>query len=140
MWSHFLETPPSAFNELERRLGLDPGLGRLAESTELSIFRIVQEGLNNVRKHAAAQDATVLLEYTSPRRLMLSIADDGRGLPTDFDLARLSSEGHYGVLGITERVALLGGQFRIQNRPEGGALIQVEIPERSHDAALGVSP
>jgi signal transduction histidine kinase len=109
-------------------LKLDPDLGRLPESTELTIFRIVQEGLNNVRKHASASAAEVRLEHTSPRRLMLEIADDGRGLPADFDLSRLSAEGHYGVLGITERVALLGGQWRFQNRPEGGALIQVEIP------------
>jgi signal transduction histidine kinase len=109
-------------------LKLDPGLGRLAESIELSIFRIVQEGLNNVRKHAAARTAEIRVEYTSPRRLMLSIADDGRGLPADFDLSRLQADGHYGVLGITERVALLGGQWRFQTRPEGGALIQVEIP------------
>ena len=109
-------------------LSLDPNLGRLPEATELSIFRIVQEGLNNVRKHAAASTVEIRLEHTSPRRLMLAIADDGRGLADDFDLARLSAEGHYGVLGITERVALLGGRWRFQNRPEGGALIQVEIP------------
>ena len=76
---------------------------------------------------------------------MLSIADDGRGLPKDFDLAQLSSQGHYGVLGITERVALLGGQWRFQNRPEGGALIQVDVPYRRSESegrteALGVSP
>jgi signal transduction histidine kinase len=109
-------------------LQLDSNLGRLPESTELSIFRIVQEGLNNIRKHAAASSASISLEHTSPRSLMLSIADDGRGLPADFDLARLPAEGHYGVLGITERVALLGGRCRFQNRPEGGALIQAEIP------------
>ena len=68
-------------------LSLDPNLGRLPEATELSIFRIVQEGLNNVRKHAAAETVEIRLEHTSPRRLMLSIADDGRGLPDDFDLA-----------------------------------------------------
>jgi signal transduction histidine kinase len=111
-------------------LALEPGLGRLAESTELSIFRIVQEGLNNVRKHAGAQSVEVRLELSSPRRIMLSIADDGGGLPRDFDLAQLSEQGHYGVLGITERVALLGGQWWIQNRPEGGALIRVDVPYR----------
>ncbi len=109
-------------------LALAPNLGRLPESTELSIFRIVQEGLNNVRKHAAASVVEIRLEHTSPRRLMLSIADNGRGLTADFDLARLSAAGHYGVLGITERVALLGGRWRFQNRPEGGVLIQAEIP------------
>ncbi len=113
---------------IELTLNLDPNLGRLPEATELSIFRIVQEGLNNVRKHAAATTVTISLAHTSPRRLMLTIADDGRGLGADFDLADLSTQGHYGVLGVTERVALLGGQWRIHNRPEGGTLIQVEIP------------
>lgn len=122
--------------EWSRRTGvrvslmIDPELGRLAESSELSIFRIVQEGLNNVRKHADAAQVEVRLEFTSPRRLMLSVADDGRGLPKDFDLAQLSSQGHYGMLGMTERIALLGGRWRYQNRPEGGAVIQVEIPLR----------
>jgi signal transduction histidine kinase len=111
-------------------LSIDPELGRLAESTELSIFRILQEGLNNVRKHAEARNVEVRLEFSSPRRLMVSVADDGKGLPRDFDLAQLSGQGHYGMLGITERVALLGGQWRYQNQPEGGALIQVEIPYR----------
>ena len=113
---------------IQVRLRLDPNLGRLPEPTELSIFRIVQEGLNNVRKHAAAHTVEIRLEHTSPRRLMLAIADDGRGLPANFDLAKLPVDGHYGVLGITERVALLGGRCRFQNRPEGGALIQAEIP------------
>ena len=111
-------------------LFVDPALGRLAEDSELSIFRIVQEGLSNVRKHADAARVEVRLELTSPRRIMLSLADDGRGLPGNFDLARLSSQGHYGVLGITERVALLGGQWHFQNQPEGGVLIQVDLPYR----------
>jgi signal transduction histidine kinase len=114
---------------------LDPNLGRLPEPTELSIFRIVQEGLNNVRKHASASAVEVRLEHPSPRRLILSIADDGRGLSEDFDLSRLPAEGQYGVLGITERVALLGGRWRFQNRPEGGALIQVEIPHPRVESA-----
>lgn len=109
-------------------LHLDPLLRRLPEAIELSIFRIVQEGLNNVRKHAAASSVEIRLGHTSPRTLMLSIADDGHGLADDFDLAALSAKGHYGLLGVSERVALLGGHCKVQNRPEGGTLIQVEIP------------
>jgi len=109
-------------------LALDPNLGRLPEATELSIFRIVQEGLNNVRKHAGASRVDVRLEHTSPRRLLLSIADDGRGVPADFDLLQLSAEGHYGLSGVSERVALLGGRLKIRNQPESGALLQAEIP------------
>ena len=59
---------------------------------------------------------------------MISVADDGRGLPADFNLSRLSMEGHYGLVGLSERVALLDGRLRLQNRDGGGLLLQVEIP------------
>jgi signal transduction histidine kinase len=109
-------------------LDLDDNLGRMPEDIELSIFRIVQEGLSNVRKHACASVVAISLKRTSPRTLLLSIADDGQGLANDFDLATLSTEGHYGLLGISERVALLGGRLKLQNQPDGGLLIQAEIP------------
>jgi signal transduction histidine kinase len=109
-------------------LDLDANLGRLPETIELSIFRIVQEGLSNVRKHAHANAVEVCLKHTSPRTLMISIADDGQGLADDFDLSTLSAKGHYGLLGISERVALLGGRLRFHNQANGGLLIQVEIP------------
>jgi signal transduction histidine kinase len=109
-------------------LNLDTNRGRLPETIELSIFRIVQEGLSNVRKHAHASAVQICLQHTSPRALMVSIADDGRGLPDDFDLSALSAEGHYGLLGISERVALLGGRLKLQNQANGGLLIQAEIP------------
>ena len=109
-------------------LDLDQRLGRLPEALELSIFRIVQEGLANVRKHARASEVRVELRHTSPRALLIAIADNGRGLPRGFDLAGLAAEGHYGLLGISERVALLEGRLHVQNQPGGGALIQVELP------------
>jgi signal transduction histidine kinase len=109
-------------------LDLDINLRRLPETIELSIFRIVQEGLSNVRKHSNARNVEVVLKHTSPRTLMLSIADNGRGLAEDFDLAILSEDGHYGLLGISERVSLLGGRVKFQNQDSGGLLIQAEIP------------
>jgi signal transduction histidine kinase len=109
-------------------LNLDPNLGRLPEAIELSIFRIVQEGLSNVYKHSGARVAEVDLRHTSPRTLMLSVSDDGRGIADDFDLTELSVDGHYGLLGISERVALLGGRLKLQNQTDGGLLLQVEIP------------
>jgi signal transduction histidine kinase len=109
-------------------LSLDPGLARLPESIELSIFRVVQEALSNVHKHARAHAVQIRLEHTTPRTLMLSIADDGRGLTDDFDLRNLSADGHFGLLGISERVALLGGRSNMQNQAGGGFLVQAEIP------------
>jgi signal transduction histidine kinase len=109
-------------------LSLDPGLGRLPETIELSIFRIVQEGLSNVWRHAQASKVQLVLRHTSPRSLEVWLQDDGLGLDEDPDLAELAAEGHYGLMGIAERVALLGGRFRLQRSPEGGALMVVEIP------------
>lgn len=113
---------------IEVRLEIEDDFGRLPEALELSIFRIVQEGLNNIWKHAEASEASVSLRPTSPRLLLISIADNGHGLSQKFDLSLLSSDGHYGLLGISERVALLGGRLRFENRKSGGLLMQVEIP------------
>jgi signal transduction histidine kinase len=60
--------------------------------------------------------------------LMVSLRDDGKGLAEEIDLASLAANGHYGLIGIGERVAILGGRFRLQSLPEGGSLLMVEIP------------
>ncbi len=109
-------------------LELSPNLGRLPEPIELSIFRIVQEGLSNIRKHAQASAVQICLKHTSPRMLLMVIADNGQGLNERFDLAHLSANGHYGLLGISERVTLLGGRLKLQNQPGGGLLLEVQIP------------
>mgnify|MGYP001184559337 CR=1 FL=1 len=109
-------------------LDLDTKLGRLPETIELSIFRIVQEGLNNIARHAEATQVQISLQPTSPRMVLLSIADDGVGVPEGFDLSVLSGKGHYGLLGISERVALKGGRLKLQNQTKGGLLLQAEIP------------
>ena len=114
-------------------IDVDRNLGRLPEAIELSIFRIVQEGLNNVRKHAQASAVEVRLRNPSPRTLVITIADNGRGLADDFDLATIATEGHYGLLGLSERVALLGGRLRLKNQPAGGLFLQVEIPHPRAD-------
>ena len=112
---------------IEAKLDLERVAGRLPEEIELSVFRIVQEGLNNIRKHSDAKNVEIFLKHTSPRSLIISISDDGKGLPENWDLAYLSLNGHFGLLGISERVVLLGGHLRIENLPEGGLLIEAEI-------------
>lgn len=109
-------------------LDLDPEIGRITEAIELSIYRIVQESLSNVHKHASATRAKISLKRVSPRAIMLSVEDNGEGIDTNIVLSEYSKEGHFGMVGIEERVALLGGRLRVQNRPEGGLLIQAEIP------------
>lgn len=109
-------------------LKLDPEIGRITEAIELSIYRIVQESLSNVHKHASASLVKITIKRVSPRAIMLSVEDNGEGIDSDIDLSSYSKEGHYGMVGIEERVALLGGRLRVQNQPDGGLLIQAEIP------------
>ena len=113
---------------IEAELYISKQLGRLPEEIELSVFRIIQEGLNNIWRHSDAGKAEISVDRTSPRTLVLSISDNGAGLPHHFDLANLAKNGHYGLLGISERVALLGGRLHLQNRQESGTILQVEIP------------
>ena len=113
---------------IQANLSLDTTFGRLPETIELSIFRIVQEGLSNVWKHSSANKVQVTLEHTSPRMLLVTIEDDGQGLEQGVNLSTLSQSGHYGLLGISERVALMGGRLQFQNKRDGGMMIHVQIP------------
>ena len=91
---------------------------------------MIEEVINSIRKHAFANKAQVCMQHTSPRALMISIIHDGVGLPEVFDLNALSSEEHYGLLGISERVALLSGRMSLQRLPEGGHCSQINPPPR----------
>ena len=133
----------SARTGIKVTLELDANLGRLPETTELPLFRIVQEGLNNIWRHAKATNVHISLLHTTPRTLMVSLRDDGVGLADDLDLAALAADGHYGLIGISERVALLGGRFRMRRMAEGGSLLIVEIPHPRvdvTDASFGAYP
>lgn len=110
-------------------LEIDPELGRLPETIELSVFRIVQEGLSNVRKHAVGATRVDLSLRRSPTAsLIVQMADDGPGLETPLDLAALSEKQHFGLVGISERVSLLGGTMQINSPPGGGLHVRIEIP------------
>jgi signal transduction histidine kinase len=109
-------------------LTLAKNFSRFPEPIELSIFRIVQESLNNIWKHAHANQVHITLAYASRRMLRITISDNGVGLADDFDLSALSASGHFGLLGISERVALMGGRLSLSNEKQGGLLLIVEIP------------
>jgi signal transduction histidine kinase len=115
-------------SDIQLQLEIDPALGRLPEMIELSVFRIVQEGLNNIRKHAAAKHVRLSLQRTSTTNLLVRLEDDGKGLSKPTDLASLSVNKHFGLVGISERVALLRGSMNIESSQGNGTILQVEIP------------
>lgn len=113
---------------IEVHLEIDPDWGRLPVPIELSVFRIVQEGLNNIRKHAKARKVQLSLQRTPAANLLIRLSDDGQGLSRTPDLASLSARKHFGLVGISERVALLDGTMQIETPAEGGLTLRVEIP------------
>jgi signal transduction histidine kinase len=109
-------------------LEIDPALGRLPETIELSVFRIIQEGLSNVRKHADATRVNLSLQRTSTASLLVEMIDNGHGMAEPMNLADLTEQKHYGLVGISERVSLLGGTLEVTSPPGGGLALQIEIP------------
>jgi two-component system sensor histidine kinase UhpB len=100
---------------------------KLSPEIETAFYRIVQEALNNIAKHAQADRVEVsLMERDS--RIYASIQDNGRGFDLDEVVHPESPERGFGIVGIQERVSLLGGRMEIQSRPGFGTLISVEIP------------
>jgi len=118
----------TARTDIPAEVILDEGLGRLPELTELSIFRIIQESLNNVWKHAQADHVEIQLTHTTPRMLLITVRDDGMGWPQEFDLSKLPEQGHFGLTGISERVELLGGRLNLRRGETVGSVLSVEIP------------
>jgi signal transduction histidine kinase len=100
------------------------GEARLPTDTETTLYRIVQEALTNVVKHAEAGRVTVLMTY-SDAVVRLVVQDDGRGFDTD----RIR-DGGVGLLGMRERVALVGGRLTVESTEGAGTMLSVEVPSR----------
>jgi two-component system sensor histidine kinase UhpB len=115
---------------------------KLGEEESLTIYRIVQEALTNVGRHAKAKTVRIMMDYKSDApaagsgekggkaAIHLFIEDDGIGLPHDVKFG-------YGFLGMSERVRKLGGRLKVNNGLDGGALIEAFVPvSRASDLAI----
>ncbi len=110
-------------------LAIDPaseGL-RLDPDAEANVFRIVQEALTNVRKHASARRVRLAVEVEAGV-LTVSVADDGPGFPA----AGAVDKPGYGLRAMRERAARVGATLTTSNRPEGGAEMRVSVPLAGH--------
>ncbi|CAB4684596.1 MAG: sensor histidine kinase [Actinobacteria bacterium] len=96
-------------------------------TTSLSLFRIAQEAITNVRRHAGARHASIVLRYLdTPRAVEVEVVDDGRGASAA--VSGSGESGGYGLTGIRERAALHRGETEIGSRPAGGFRVRVRIP------------
>ncbi len=106
-------------------LNADPALGRFASPLETGLYRIVQEALSNIRKHAAATAISVRL-VQEDGQISLQIEDNGAGF--DLDAVQRRADAGFGLRGMNERARLLGGKLQIWSTPGSGAQIEVVVP------------
>lgn len=99
---------------------------RLPLSYEVALFRLVQEALNNVAKHAAARTVKVLVQHL-PEAVRVVVVDDGKGFDVGEAMARQGRD-HFGLLGMRERVELLGGALELSSRPGEGTKVSFTVP------------
>jgi signal transduction histidine kinase len=100
---------------------------RFTGEIELSLFRIVQETLNNIRKHARASAASVKAEFTK-NGIILTVSDNGQGFSLDGTTDDLPHNGKLGLMGMQERAWLLGGTMEIVSKPNEGTTLLFKIP------------
>jgi len=100
---------------------------RLDFDTEINLYRLVQESLTNVKKHADANHVTIKLVTASPN-IILRIEDNGKGFDVQERLANITKEKRMGIRSIEERVKLLQGEMVLQSKPKQGTKISIKFP------------
>lgn len=126
----------AALNMLVTEMGQSSGISidferqgkerRLDNAVELALYRIVQEALNNIARHAEASHATVTLSFV-PKGIKILIEDDGKGFHVPNSPAEFAPGGHFGLLGMYERAELIGGTMQVQSVPGEGTRLMVEV-------------
>ena len=111
---------------LEARFSIYGAYRPLPPGTEREIERVAQEAIHNVKKHAGAQNLTVQLEY-GPAEIALEIRDDGRGFVAGGGKGSApdSPPGHYGLTGMRERAAAIGGTLEVTSEPGKGTTVRL---------------
>ena len=100
---------------------------RPAPEAEMALFRIAQEALNNVRRHANASRALIRLTF-HPGAVQMTISDDGCGFAAPQRIGDLATTGRLGLIGMYERARTLGGELSIQAEPGRGTTVTARLP------------
>ena len=112
---------------LQVSLDVEGTADNLPAEMEVTIYRIVQEALTNVRKHAQASHAQVQAQFLS-RQVVVTVHDDGVGFIMPAETSDLVRVGNFGLMGLKERAQLFGGQMIIASQPGQGTTVKVVLP------------
>jgi NarL family two-component system sensor histidine kinase LiaS len=108
-------------------LELQPDGLLLKQNLRMALFRIYQQSLSNVLRHARAKRVLVRFQYDA-EKAYLEIQDDGKGFEVPESWVDLVRQGHMGLAGSAERAGAIGGNYRIVSSPGIGSTVQVAVP------------
>jgi signal transduction histidine kinase len=103
---------------------------RLSTAVELALYRMGQEALSNIVRHAQATRAALVISY-APDPVTLEVSDDGVGFEVPESPAEFATSGHFGLLGIHERAEIIGARLKIQSKPAKGTQLTVTLSAQS---------
>ncbi len=122
---------------IDVHLKVDGQPEELPSEMEVVIYRILQEALNNVRKHARASEVNVLAQF-STEQISLVVQDDGSGFEVPENMTDFASSGSFGIMGLEERAQLFGGRVTVESAPRNGTTVQLVIPREPTSAKLEI--
>jgi signal transduction histidine kinase len=105
---------------------------RFPADVELALYRMVQEALNNVIRHAKAKQVAIDLAFTA-QALNIQVSDDGVGFDVPKSPAEFAPNGHFGLLGLYERAQLIGAQLDIQSAPHSGTKLSICLSQKAEN-------
>lgn len=108
---------------------------RLPPEVELALYRIVQEAVNNIVKHAEAGHAVVRISY-APEQVNLEVQDDGKGFNIPDSPSAFAPGGHFGLLGLFERAEMVGAKLEITSQPGTGCRVRLSLPTKALESAV----
>lgn len=114
-------------SELEINLDLPKDSQSIPKDISTVLFRIFQESMNNIIRHAEANQVMVTL-IQSESSVTMAVKDNGKGFTPPNDLIEFAREGHLGLVGMHERAEALGGTVRVYSEPSKGTTVQVVVP------------
>jgi signal transduction histidine kinase len=127
------ETLRQITDDFAARTGIEPqtkltgDFSQLSDSQQVALLALVREALSNVRAHSGAESVRITLTSGSTG-VDAEVVDDGSGFEPESTLVRAAREGHLGLVGMHERVRMLGGTTHIDSRPGGPTVISVSLP------------
>jgi len=126
---HMLADEMSSNGKLKANVQVMGVLERLSPDTELALFRVAQEALNNVVKHSGATIASVTVDF-NPSELKLTMSDNGRGFDSTGFIDSLPGTGKLGLLGMRDRARLVKGSFSLDSQVGKGTSVSIVIPRQ----------